>query len=134
MQEAQDLIPKSDDDKDDQEDMRVDYDEPLGSKNIAGKKQPVHVDVTLKKDIFLACVNDMRDELTTNGGDFNENEHEFPVSEICFIKLLREYYKVIMNKHTDFSKCNCCHYYKEQLKKKGLVIDRIKLKKARAKH
>ena len=71
MQEAQDLIPESDDDK---EDMRVDYDEPLGSGNIAGKKQRVHVDVTLKKDIFLACVDDTRDKLTANGGDFDENE------------------------------------------------------------
>ena len=35
----------------------------------------------------------------------------------------------LMHKHKGFSKCNCCHYYKEQLKKKGSVIDRIKLKK-----
>ena len=65
MQEAQDLIPESDDDE---EDMCIDYDGPLGSGNIAGKRQWVHVDVTLKKDIFLACVDDMRDELTANGG------------------------------------------------------------------
>ena len=131
MQEAQDLIPESDDDE---EDMRVDYDEPLGSGNIAGKKQRVHVDVTLKKDIFLACVDDMRDELTAAGEDFNEKEYGFPVSETYFLKLLREHYKVIMHKHKGFSKCNCCHYYKEQLKKKGSVIDRIKLKKERAQH
>ena len=85
MQEAQDLIPESDDDE---EDMRVDYDGPLGSGNIAGKRQRVHVDVTLKKDIFLACVDDMRDEMTANGGDFNEKEYEFPVSETYFMKLL----------------------------------------------
>ena len=56
MQEAHDLIPQSDDDEGD---MRVDYDGPLGSGNIVGKRQRVHVDVTLKKDIFLACVDDM---------------------------------------------------------------------------
>ena len=61
-------------------------------------------------------------------------EYEFPVSETYFMKLLREHYKVIMHKHKGFSKCNCCHYYKEQLKKKGSVIDRIKLKKERAQH
>ena len=131
MQEAQDLIPESDDDE---EDMRVDYDGPLGSGNMAGKRQRVHVDVTLKKDISLACVDDMRDEMTANGGDFNEKEYEFPVSETYFMKLLRERYKVIMHKHKGFSKCNCCHYYKDQLKKKGSVIDRIKLKKERAQH
>ena len=55
--------------------MRVDYDGPLGSENIACKGQRVHGDVTLKKDIFLACVDDMRDEVTANEGDFNENTH-----------------------------------------------------------
>jgi hypothetical protein len=60
MQEAQDLIPESDDDE---EDMRVDYDGPLGYGNIVGKRQRVHADVTLKKYIFLACVDDMRDEM-----------------------------------------------------------------------
>ena len=52
--------------------MRVDYDGPLGYGNRAGKRQRVHVDVTLKKDIFLACVDDKRGEMTANGGDFNE--------------------------------------------------------------
>ena len=58
----------------------------------------------------------MRDELTAAGEDFNEKEYEFPVSEAYFLELLREHYKVIMHKHKGFSKCNCCHYYKEQLK------------------
>ena len=64
MQEAQDLIPESDDDE---EDMRVDYDGPLGYGNIAGKRRRVHVDATVKKDNFLACVDVMRDEMTANG-------------------------------------------------------------------
>ena len=131
MKEAQDLIPESDDDE---EDMPVELDEALGVENIAGKRQRVHVDVTYKQDIYDACVDDMQDEMLAEGVEFSAKDYEFPVSKSYFLKLLQTHYKVIMHKHKGFSKCNACHYFKEELKKKCSVMDRIELKKERAKH
>ena len=67
--------------------------------NIAGSRQRVHVDVNCKKDIYEACIDDMRDEMASDGNTCTAKEYDKPVSPDYFLKIPRQHYKVIMHKH-----------------------------------
>ena len=78
MAESTDLIPDSDNEEDD---MRYDSDAADTLSNIAGARQRVHVGVSYKTDIFDACVDDLREEMASNGNAaFTEKDYAKPVS------------------------------------------------------
>ena len=131
MAESTDLIPDSDNEEDD---MRYDSDAPDTHSNIAGSRQRVHVDVNCKKDIYEACIDDMRDEMGSDGKTCTKKQYDKPVSPDYFLKILRQHYKVIMHKHKSHSQCRQCLYYRETLRTKHSTVDKIKLKKGRAAH
>ena len=132
MAESTDLIPDSDNEEDD---MRYDSDAADTLSNIAGARQRVHVDVNYKTDIFDACVDDLREEMASNGNAaFTEKDYAKPVSCDYFLKILRRHYKVIMHKHKSHSQCRQCLYFREILKTKLSTVDKIRLKKNRAAH
>ena len=131
MAESTDLIPDSDDEEDD---MRYDSDAPDTHTNIAGSRQRVHVDVNFKKDIYEACIDDIRDEMASAGKTYTEKEYDQPISPDYFLKILRQHYKVIMHKYKSHSQCRQCLHYRESLRTKISPVDKIKLKKCRAAH
>ena len=131
MAESTDLIPDSDDEEDD---MRYDSDAPDTHTNIAGSRQRVHVDVNFKKDIYEACIDDIRDEMASAGKTYTEKEYDQPISPDYFLKILRQHYKVVMHKYKSHSQCRQCLHYRETLRTKVSPVDKIKLKKCRAAH